>query len=123
MGYTSRMLPAEEYYKLEVLGIPRDRLPNPATSLVGVIEKDGEIIGRWMALNVIMFEGLEIKEAFQKKPGVARRLLNLMLGELRARGIMAALTIVQDETVGELARHAGFTRIPGVLYQKDLRDK
>lgn len=123
MSYTSRILGPEEYYKLESLGIPRDRLPNPATSVVGVIEVDGVIVARWMALNVVMLEGLQIDAEYQKRPGVARRLLNLMLGTLRARGIVAATTIVQDSGVGELARHAGFNRVPGTLYQKDLREK
>jgi N-acetylglutamate synthase-like GNAT family acetyltransferase len=122
MGYTSRILPAEEYWRLMDLGIPAESLPHPDTSIIGVIEEDGQIIGRWMAVNVIMFEGLKIEEAYRRRPGVARRLLNLMIGTLRAKGVIAVTTITQEQAIGDLACRAGFCRIPGTLYQKDLRE-
>lgn len=121
MAYTGRILPADEYWRLELLGIPKDKLPNPDTSLVGVIEKDGAIIGRWMAVTIIAMEGLQIDEEYRRNPVVARRLLTLMLETLREKGVAAVTTIVQDKAVGELATHAGFDRLPGMLYQKDLR--
>ena len=121
MPYTERLLPADEYYKLEALGIPADRLPDPATSIVGVVEKDGQIVSRWMAVNVIMFEGLQTEEAYRGNPVVARRMFRLMIRALKDRGVTAVTTIVQDDQVGTLARQAGFDRLPGTLYQKDLR--
>lgn len=123
MGYTSRILPPEEYYKLEAVGVPADSLPNPATSLVGVVECDGLIVARWIAMNVVMMEGLRVEEEFRNIPGVARRIVAVMMEELRSKNIEAVLTIVQSPEVGGLAMTAGFEFIPGQLYQKDLRRK
>lgn len=123
MAYTSRILPPEEYYKLETVGVPADSLPNPATSIVGVVELDGLIVARWIAMNVIMMEGLKVEEEFRNIPGVARRIVSVMMEELREKGIEAVLTIVQSPEVGCLAMTAGFDPIPGQLYQKDLRRK
>lgn len=123
MAYTARLLPPEEYSKLETVGIPLEALPNPATSLAAVVEEDGRIIGRWLAINVVMFEGLQIEESHRHVSGVARRLQETLIEALKARGIVAAITLITKPEVASLARHAGFIPLTGTLYQLDLRDK
>lgn len=121
MTYVARVLPPAEYSRLIELGIPVDRLPDPEGTIVVVIELGGKIVGRWMALNAVMLEGLQIEEGYRHIPGVARKLLETMLKELRGRDLASVLTIVQSAAVGDLAAHAGFALLPGTLYQKDLR--
>lgn len=121
MAYTARMLQPNEYERLLELGIPREKLPSPDTAIVAVIEEDGKIVGRWIAGTVTILEGLQIEEAYRNSPGVARKLLQIMMAELRSLGVASAITFVQNDMVGELARHAGFDRLPGTIYQKDLR--
>lgn len=126
MPYATRILPPDEWGRLaslESLGIPPDRLP-PPDSLVIVVEREGDqaIVGRWMAYNIVVLEGLAIDPAYQHFPRVAGGLLNRMMDELRTREIPAVLTLIQTPEVERLAEHAGFVQVPGTVWQKDLQD-
>ncbi len=116
--YTARLLPPEEWGKLapEVAA----RL-SPESSVVCVVEDaDGAIVGRWAALQTVHLEGLEILASHQKNPGVAGKLLTLMLLTLREAGVAGVLTIAQDPAVAAMATAIGFTEIPGTIFQLEL---
>jgi hypothetical protein len=116
MNYHFRILPAAEYPRL---GLMARYLP--VDGLIGVVEDDGVIIGRWMAGSTTILEGLEIHPAHRKNPIVVRLLFQGMLDALRAAGVPAALTLVQTGDVVKLAFHAEFEYLPGLIFQKDLR--
>lgn len=120
MPYITRILPPKEYQRLP--GITADQLPDASRSLVVVVENErGEIVGRWMALDVVALEGLQIEEGHRGNPVVAKLLLGRMLQILTERRVASVLTIVQSAEVERLAGHAGFDPVPGTLFQKDLR--
>jgi hypothetical protein len=117
--YLARLLPPDEWYRL---GLPAAILPtNPDRALVIVVEDQGQIVGRWMAYETVILEGLAIAATHQKRPGVARQLLQAMTRELAARGVPQATTLIQDPEVAALAERHGLLRLPGQLWVLDLR--
>lgn len=119
--YLTRVLPADEWQKL---GLPDESLPSdPENALVVIVQNsEGEVIGRWMAYSITILEGLEIDPRYQKRPTVASRLFTSMIRLLRYRGVTAASTLIQKTEIEELAKHVGFTQLPGSLWQIDLRE-
>lgn len=125
MAYRGEVLPFSDWPTLESADLPLTHLP-PAGSLI-VVTKDldlprSPIVGRWMAYSVVMLEGLWLAASHRGRPGVARRLLHKMLQELRDRNVQAAITISQSPEIDAMAERAGFVRVPGTIWQKDLRE-
>lgn len=117
MAYTFRILPEADY---SLLGVPVSTLPQ--NGVIGVVERSGTIIARWMAGSTCVLEGLYIEEQYRKNPAVAKMLLTGMIDELRRLGVSAVITLIQDHGVAQLAETAGFRCLPGWVYQLDLRE-
>lgn len=116
--YTPRILPPEEWDRLpaEVVG---GLNPNYAVVLV-VEDLAGAIVGRWVVLNTVHLEGLEIDEAHRGNPVVAGQLVRAMITALKEMAIPSVLTIIQDPRVRAMADHFGFRPIPGTIHRLDL---
>lgn len=116
---TIRQLPFEEWDKLEGFPIATNGLPNPDTSVIFVVESEGQIVGTWEAITPVILEGLWIREDFRRTTAMGR-LLNEMKSFLRGINIDKAFTLVQTSDVLELAHKAGFETIPGDFLMLDL---
>jgi hypothetical protein len=118
--YRTRVLPPNEWYRL---GLPSDQLPaDPSTAVIIVVEApSGAIVGRWMAYNTVVLEGLFIDEAHRYRPGVAGQLLQAMVAELADRDVPMAMTLIQSAEVARLAERHGLTPIEGGVWILDLR--
>jgi len=115
-----RVLPFEEWDKLEGYPIATNGLPNPDTSLILVAETPaGEIVGTWEAITPVILEGLWIDENYRNTL-VAGRLLATMKSVLKSMNIDKAFTLVQTSDVKALAEKAGFEMIPGDFCVLDL---
>jgi hypothetical protein len=117
-GYTVRELPPEDWSRLAGVAYFRDHpLPDPATARILVVETpDGTLAGFWIAMNVVMLEGLYILPEHRKKVGVAKRLLGGMLSLLDTCGVTTAFTLTVDPLVTRLAERHGFPRLPATVH-------
>lgn len=103
-AYVGRILPPEEWKRLPAdLVAPLD----PEYSYIAVVEYDGAIVARWMALNTVHVDGCYISP-HHRGPTVTRELVVAMFGALEAAGVQSILTLIADPKVMELARHLGF---------------
>lgn len=105
-AYTARELPPEEWYRLDSLGLAQN-LPDPETSAILVVERDGVIVGTWIALLTMHLEGCAIAPAHRKSPGAVRALIAGMNDLLVAHGIAQVLTVTQTPEIAQLAEHLG----------------
>ena len=107
-----RVLPPEEWYRLEGLPIATHGLPDPTYTTIIVVEAGGKIVGTWSALMPVVLEGLWLDEA-HRHTTAAGRLLIEMKRYLYEEGITIAYTLVQTPEVLALAEKAGFTKLDG----------
>lgn len=117
--YTTRVLPPEEWHRLQGLGhFASCALPDPEHSAIVVVEDGGRIIGTQIILNLVHLEGVWIDPEYRHKPGVVRGLVEETWGALHAFGISTVFTIGQATDVIVQAFRLGFERIDGVLLMK-----
>lgn len=118
MSYHLRQLPPAEWDRIRDYGHfhTGTPLPAPEHAVMLVVEEDAQIIGVWMAMNVVLLEGLYISEEYRHKSGVARRLFHGMISLLQGRGIRSALAYTPHPAVAAMAEKAGFTKVDGELY-------
>lgn len=115
-----RVLPFEEWDKLDGFQISANGLPDPDTSIILVAETPaGEIVGTWEAVAPVILEGLWVREDHRNST-VAGRMLSTMKSLLKNMNISKAYTIVQTSDVKALAEKAGFEMIPGEFCVLDL---
>jgi len=115
-----RLLPFEEWDKLDGFQISTNGLPNPDTSIILVAETPaGEIVGTWEAVAPVILEGLWVREDYRKTT-VLGRMFQTMKDTLRNMHIDRAYTLVQSPEVKDLAEKGGFEMIPGDLCVLDL---
>lgn len=100
-------------------------MPKPEHSLILVIEDEdtGQIAGMWMAMNVVLLEGLYIAPEYRHKRGVAQRLFHGMISLLKGRGIRSAFTFTQEPSVAALAAKAGFTDVEGMIHVLTMKEE
>jgi hypothetical protein len=112
-----RVLPQEEWPRLlQAEGSPfqkTQRLPDERFATVIAEEDYDEIVGTWMATQIILLEGL-----WRKRPKgySAKRLLIGMMRHLQNRRAKTAITYIEDPEVAALADAAGFVKLPGAVY-------
>jgi hypothetical protein len=113
---TPRVLPPEEWERLRGLPFATNGLPDPASSVIIVVETpDGEIVGLWALMLQPFLDGLWTHPDHQHKLA-AGQLLRTMKAVLQEYGVSTAFTIISDPAVMALAHKAGFTRAPGDLW-------
>jgi L-amino acid N-acyltransferase YncA len=118
--YTLREIPPSERRALQVRGVLPPILPADESSFILVETAGGSFVGRWMALDAVVLEGLYIAPEYRGKFGAAKKLLYGMLDRLRQRKIREVVTLIQDPMVERLAEKAGFTPLAGRLWRKEL---
>lgn len=114
---TTRILPLEEWDRLEQTGSAGMHL-DPANAVVIVVEDDQkEIVGCWAMLRVIHAEGFWIAESHRKRGAVLRRLLREMRHVVtQFFGVNAAWTAAMDQEVATLVKSYGGVKLPGEHY-------
>lgn len=120
MAYDVHIFTPDEWPALQAAGTLPAIMPLPGSVVVGVRDRDGALIARWFAVDTVALEGLYIDPAYRGNPTVARLLFVNMMRVLHMRGVMEAITLIQDPAVEELARAAGFEPIEGRLWRIDL---
>lgn len=109
---TSRILPPEEWAKLQgtEIGPVWDRLPAGARPVV--VEHEGAIVGVHVLLPIWHVEGLWIAPAYRGRTSVARRLWMAVKAEAAALGLARVVTAAADERVCGLLAHVGAEALP-----------
>ncbi len=111
---TARVLPPVEWIKLDGTALAgRWRDLDPASAQVLVAEQGGDVVGWWVALNVVHVEGLGIVPSHQGLAGVSRALLRAMTRELQAHGVREVVAHVTDPAVAEMVAGLGGLPLPG----------
>ena len=108
---TVRILPQDEWGKLEGLPIATYGVPQGALVLVAE-SPEGDVVGTWMLSLVPFLEGLWVKEE-HRGTSIASRMLVGMKDAVRTIGLDTVFTLTQDDEVTNLAQHAGFQLVPG----------
>ncbi len=114
-----RILPFEEWDKLDGFPIAANGFPNPDTCIILVAEVEGEIVGTWEAIAPVILEGFWVREDYRKSLAAGKMFLT-MKSTLQSMGIDRAYTLVQTADVKSLAEHAGFEMIPGEFCMLNL---
>src|SRR5262245_30715389 len=118
---TIRELPPDEWDRLRAMPFGSQGLPDPQLAKVLVAEdEDGEIVGIWAAMTVVMLDGLWIKPTHRRVTWLAMKLLRAMRTLLVGLGVRQSFTIASTSDVLVLALKAGFTRVQGDLCHLDL---
>lgn len=109
----TRILPRQEYYRLEGTELEAVRSTLPAAAQVLVVEDDGRIVACWSLMPVWHVEGVWIAPEQRGRLGVVRRLVAGMFGLARSLGAGAVLTAAMTPEVEDLCRRLGGVEIPG----------
>lgn len=123
MTLTARVLPRAEWRRLSETDVDLSawlKLPEDTTRVV-VVERDGEIVGCWTALQMMHFEGFWIAPAYRRRGSVLRRLLVHMQELLRGYGITQVLTLATTPEVRALLLTANATPVPGDTFMISIQ--
>lgn len=114
---TTRILPPDEWPRLA--GTEAERLwplLNPRTARVVVVERQGEIVGCHVLMQMLHAECLWVHPEHRGKASVARRLWSGVQEVARGCGVHAIVTHAVDDTVRGLLAHVGAEPIVGEAY-------
>jgi len=111
---TTRLLPAEEWDKLDgELAQVRDHL-DPSRAAVVVVEDGDQVVGCWALLYALHAEGVWIAPTHRGRASVARRLLLATLEAARQLGSKTIITgALTPEVERLLTQHLGAVPVPG----------
>lgn len=110
---TTRILPPEEYFKLDGTEAKDVWSRLPDGSQVIVVEHEGEIVGCWIAMKVLHAECLYIAPEHRKKSSVGRRLLSALRTIAEREHAKSVWTAAMEDDVRGLLKHFGATQVPG----------
>jgi len=123
MATKTRILPFEEWDKLDDLPFMSNGCPDPNTTVIVVAEtSDGSIVGVWGAFTPVVLDGLWIHEDY-RHTSVAAKLLITMKDFLLSIKIPKAFTFTSIPEVEKLAQHAGFVPIAGNILMMPLLEE
>lgn len=113
---TTRLLPREDYAKLQPTeaGAVWDQLPETAQVLA--VERDGALVGAWVLMPVWHAEGLWIAPEERGKATVARRLWTFMQARVAALGLSRVATHACSDEIRGLLEHVQATEVPGQMF-------
>lgn len=114
---TTRVLPVEEWHRLE--GTELDGVPLDEENAVVIVveDADGQIVGCWSILRVIHVEGMWIHPAHRRTGPVFRRLLNEMRRIVTGfHGQHVAVSAALTPDVAKLLEAYGGVKLPGEHY-------
>lgn len=114
-----RLLQPEEYERLREVPTGAERIPNPDSSLVYVVENDAkEIVATWIIVNAAVADGLWKRE--DQPAGLGARMVLSILHDLKDRGLTGVATITDNPVVLDMAHRMGFQDVAGTLLIKSL---
>lgn len=116
---TARVLPIEEWDRLDEKLDPILTELSPVTSRVCVVEDDnGEIVARWLLIPLLHAECIWIAPEKRKTARVGYRLLELMKRTARSLGFDRVQTAAIDDDVVKLLAHPriGAQIVPGLPF-------
>lgn len=118
MALTTRVLPPEEWAKIQHIPPFDQGLPNPDHWRILVVEEDGVIVGTCSLFDTVHWDGWWIAPDHQGKAGAFRALVAAGLQELTAAAVAGVHTTVPDvrPDLQALITRYGFTEAPGKLY-------
>jgi len=121
MSLTTRLLPSEEWPKLE--GTEAETVWPHLTpdAKVMVVEDDGAIVGCWLLLPTWHAECVWVHPDRRTKGSVARRLWHYMHTMARAMGLKAVVTSATDDHVRHLLVRHGAMELSGTHYVIPVR--
>jgi len=111
---TARVLPIEEWDRLDESLDPILMNLSPSTARVCVVEDQGEIVARWLLFPVLHAECIWIAPHKRKTGRVAAHLLKLMRQSARALGFDRVWTNSDREDVTRLVEKLGAQIVPGL---------
>ena len=119
----TRVLPKEEWGKLNVTGLPEfwEKVRHDEIEVV-VVEDGDRLVASIAVTRAVWLEGLWIDEQHRGNAGVARRLINGMLASARPWSDLAFGVIAQDH-VRDIAERSGGVKLPGSVYVFPLSRK
>lgn len=111
---TTRILPAEEWDKLDgELAQVRNHLDSTRTAVV-VVEDGGQVVGCWALFQALHAEGVWIAPGRRGRAGVARHLMRATLQAARQLGSKTIITGARTPEVERLlTKHLGAVPVPG----------
>jgi hypothetical protein len=115
---TARVLPPEEWDRVQHIPPFDQGLPDPAHWRILVVEQDGQIVGCCSLFDTVHWDGWWIAPEHQGKAGVFRSLVAEGLAQLTAANILGVHTTVPDTRpdLQDLIERFGFVSAPGKLY-------
>lgn len=117
-GLTFRVLPPEEWPRLQDRFPYNQGLPDPEHWRIIVAEQDGQIVGRCAIFDTVHWDDWDIAPDHQGKAAVFRGLVREGLQVLHEAGILGVHTTVPDSRpdLQHLVEHFGYQVAPGKLY-------
>lgn len=115
---TARVLPFDEWERLDEELDPILMNIQPGTSRVCVVEEDGRIVARWILMPMLHAECIWIAPERRKTPRVGLHLLDLMKRTARSLGFARVVTASISEDVTKLLCHPriGAQVMPGLSF-------
>jgi len=115
MALVARVLPSEEWAAKILPVWPAGwALPDAGHARMVVVERDGQVVATWAAMDVVHLHGVW-KDPAARDPKIPGLLIDAMMDLLRGAGIAGVFTIAPTPEVRALAEHAGFEVLEGDL--------
>ena len=124
MSLTTRVLPPEEWHRVQHIPPFTEGLPDPTHWRIVTVESDGEIVGCCSLFDSVHWDGFWISPDHQGKAGVFREIIREGIGQLREAGVVGVHTTVPDirPDLQDLIQRYGFVEAPGKLYLLHVPD-
>jgi ribosomal protein S18 acetylase RimI-like enzyme len=113
---TARVLPPEEWASKLAGTSLAQAIFDPDNAFVLVVEREGEVVACWAAINTVHVEGIWIHPDHRTHVAVGRLLLRSMFDELRALLVSEVITNADDPAIEAMLRTIGATPLPGTSW-------
>lgn len=115
--YDTRILPPEEWYKLNdtEAGSVYSYFDKEHTNVM-VVEKDGNIVGTWSLMPYYHAECVWIAETHRGNPAIVKRLVTGMKQMADSVGALSVITTALDDKTAKLLEHLEAEKLPGEHY-------
>lgn len=118
--YNTKILPANEWYRLEGTGAEAEKvIPHldPRTTNIEVVEKDNKVVGSWLLFPVYHAECVWIHPDHRNNGVVAKRLVVGMHRMARELGVKNIVTAATDDKIKQLIlNHLDGRKLPGEFF-------
>jgi N-acetylglutamate synthase-like GNAT family acetyltransferase len=123
MSLTARVLPVEEWHRMDEALDPLLAELSPVQSRICVVEEDGEIVARWLLYPQLHAECIWIAPQKRKTGRVGLYLLSLMQRTAKTLGFSRVITGSETEDVTKLLAHIGAVPIPALQFSLSVEVK